>query len=306
MCPRPRSPRTRATPGPTAATPPPSSPTATGAGSADTPAPEPSTTSPASATGHQASPASTTSPTSDQPTEPDHESPIRARSADGCAIRNANITTSHRNDAHESGKPSDIGYGRIFEARPPARPIDKDATRERAAASKAVRDAVRLLRERGAIRMTRRAAPGVNTDYSLNLFDGTGDAHRTASPVDNPAPPAGNGGRSPSPTVDGKRRNGGRSAFATVDAHRTPKEKEEEQDLPQERQGDLRTKPEVGGDPGSVDNPGSQPSEEGGAAQLALLARGGDDHNVCPECGVLLDPDRRCGHRTCPRYGSRP
>lgn len=189
---------------------------------------------------------------------------------------------------------------------PPRDDTDKDATRERAAASKAVRDAVRLLRERGAIRMTRRAAPGVNTDYSLNLFDGTGDAHRTASPVDNPAPPAGNGGRSPSPTVDGKRRNGGRSAFATVDAHRTPEEKEEEQDLPQERQGDLRTKPEVGGDPGSVDNPGSQPSEEGGAAQLALLARGGDDHNVCPECGVLLDPDRRCGHRTCPRYGSRP
>ena len=132
----------------------------------------------------------------------------------------------------------------------PPRSDDPDTVRVRRAALKAVNGALRLLVERGALRVVRPAAPGRNTTYGLTLTASTVHGGRepngAPSPGTVPADPStvtgDNGARSADPTVHAQPTNGSRSADVTVHAHRAPEEYEEQvKTQPTTEQADVRT-----------------------------------------------------------------
>jgi len=113
-----------------------------------------------------------------------------------------------------------VAAGRMI---PDHDPHDKAVTKERRAALKSVSAVLRILRDRGAVRLATRPAPGRRAEYALNLDRTTVHAQREPSPVDNPAT-----GRTVRPRGG---TNGARSADQrctlsrpTVHAERAPQE----------------------------------------------------------------------------------
>jgi DNA-binding transcriptional ArsR family regulator len=131
------------------------------------------------------------------------------------------------------------------------------------------------------------------------------DARRRGEPVDNPASTGG------SLTLTQESVNGAINAQdgSAINAHpdeRAPRigtSPVEATLIPDDR--DLRTDLKVGGAAEPVDNPGSLLGVVGSALP-ASLASGSDDTDVCPACGVLLDPGSVCGNRRCTDYGRTP
>ena len=113
-----------------------------------------------------------------------------------------------------------LAAGRIV----PDRSDDPDVKKTRRAALKAVNAAVKVLLERGAIRVTASAAPGRNTTYALNFAYQTVHADREPSTgIDEP-----NGSRLPDPTVHAQPAQRFTVTRPTVHGEREPEEYEEE------------------------------------------------------------------------------
>jgi hypothetical protein len=111
----------------------------------------------------------------------------------------------------------------------PDRSDDPAVTKARRAALKAVNAAVKVLVDRGAVRVKVVAAPGRNATYELNFVNRTVHADREPSQDIDQS----NGARLPATTVHAQPTNGARSASQTVHAQRAPEDYEEE----------VRTKP---------------------------------------------------------------
>lgn len=125
-------------------------------------------------------------------------------------------------------------------------PGDRDVARLRRAALKSVSAVMEQLRQAGAVRLLRPAAPGRNAEYALILRHAAVHGERESKAVDNPGdidPDRQNGSRSADTTVHVLPDNGSRSACTTVHAHRAPEEKQEEQEIAQEGNNSLSESP---------------------------------------------------------------